>query len=67
MRDSRYRVIDVGDRVAYNRSGDVVEGVVIDVRANYALIEPHEDYRRNWFTSSYSKVKRGMSIIVLPR
>lgn len=65
-RDSRLREIQPGQRVAYNRSGNVIEGTVLEVRSSYVLIEPHEDFlspRSSW--PAESRVKCGTSILVL--
>lgn len=64
--DSRARALAVGQRVAYNRSGNVVEGEIVHLTHSAVHIMPHPDYRRSYAASPLSKVKRGHSIMVLP-
>lgn len=64
--DSRHRPLAVGQRVAYNRSGDVVEGEIVHLTRSAVHIQPSHDYQRPWSSSPLSKVKRGSSIMVLP-
>lgn len=52
--------------MAYNRSGDVVEGEIVHLTPSAVHIMPHSDYRRSWSSSPLSKVKRGQSVMVLP-
>lgn len=56
-------ILEPGQRVAYNRSGDVIEGEVLDVDCrSHIKVQPHTDFRAN---RSYSKVRHGRSILVL--
>jgi hypothetical protein len=65
-RDSRGRLLAVGQRVAYNRSGNVAEGKIIDIQWSHIKIEPHPDYVRNCQRGlPYSRVKNSLSIMVL--
>jgi hypothetical protein len=62
-RDSQGTVIRQGQKVAYNRSGDVVPGEVIEVRDSHIKILA--DDRIGRFHPKVSKVRRGVSILVL--
>lgn len=63
MKDSTGREIQVGDEVAYNRSGDVIRGQVLFVgsRCKIHPIEPN----RHWTVDYHSWVRNGRSILVL--
>lgn len=64
-RDSRGYELKPGQRVAYNRSGDVIEGTILDVScASHIKVEPHRDFRRN-YASTFSKVRHGRSVMIL--
>jgi hypothetical protein len=60
--DSQGTVIRPGQKVAYNRSGDVVPGEVINVQNSHVKILA-EDRRAHY--PKVSKVKNGRSILVL--
>lgn len=63
--DSRRREILVGSSVAYNRSGDVVAGEVLELASWHIKIVPHPDFVVRGQVQTYSKVKHGSSILVL--
>jgi hypothetical protein len=61
-RDSRGVVFSIGDRVAYNRSGDVVEGIVVGITRSEVRIQPHPDFVRS---DHVSRVRNFQGILVL--
>lgn len=68
-KDSRGTLLEVGQRVAYNRSGNVVEGEIVHLTPStiHIHIRPHPDYLKSWARSPLSKVKHGYSVMVLPK
>lgn len=64
-RDSRRVPLRVGQRVAYNRSGDVVEGIIVDVHPGHCKIMAHADFMQGRNDMVPSRVKNERSILVL--
>lgn len=62
--DSRGTPIRAGQLVAYNRSGDVIAGTVLDVHPGHIKIRPQPEHTIS-YGSNVSRVKRGRSILVL--
>lgn len=60
-RDRRGVVIEPDQLVAFNRSGDVVIGRVLDVQPSHTKIKALDQTR----TGRFSRVRRGGSIAVL--
>ena len=63
-KDSQGVVIQIGAHVAYNRSGNVCPGEVIDLHPGHIKIRPM-DRRSGYYIPKVSKVKHGSSILVL--
>lgn len=63
-RDSRGREYGVGERVAYNRSGDVVCGEVVHITPTVVLVRAQDDFHQA-YRSPVSKVKNRRSILVI--
>lgn len=65
-RDSRGVEIKNGQRVAYNRSGDVIEGTILDASSSgHIKVTPGEDFRASFGAPKFSRVRHGRSILVL--
>lgn len=65
VRDSRGVEIRVGQIVAYNRSGDVVEGEVVGVSNSAVRIFAHPDFQQGRNDTKPSRVRNLRSILVL--
>lgn len=64
-RDSRGVEIKPDQTVAYNRSGDVIEGQVISVTPWTVTIMPHYDFQQGRNDSRLSRVRNPRGILVL--
>ena len=64
--DSIGQTIKVGNKVAYNRSGNVVPGIVLDIISHTQYGNPRLKYKiKNSIDDSISYVKDGLSILIL--
>lgn len=73
MRDMRGTELEEGQRVAYNRSGDVIPGVIVRLprrgrsgrRVSGSIyVEPSHGVRAN-YSGAPSRVKHSRSVLVL--
>lgn len=63
-RDSRGVQYDVGARVAYNRSGNVIAGEVVHITASMVKIKPDNEWQGGYWPH-ISHVKNRNSILVI--
>ena len=65
VRDSRGVEIKPGQIVAFNRSGDVIEGEVWRVNSGAVLIFAHPDFQQGRNDTKPSRVRNPRGILVL--
>lgn len=63
--DSRGTRITPGARVAYNRSGDVIEGVVERIAPNTVIVRPLPEFVWRGPADPVSRVRNPRGILVL--
>jgi hypothetical protein len=74
-KDSRGVELSIGQKVAYNRSGDVIEGEIVGLGADIRVMADVEFWRRPFLANypppyprvkpNVSRVRNGRSVLVL--
>lgn len=64
-KDSRGVPLEAAQRVAYNRSGNVIEGEIVRVSNSSIMIAAHPDFQQGRDDTKLSRVRNFRSILVL--